>query len=193
MAFIITSLMAYLLGSLSSAIILCKLFGLPDPRTQGSGNAGATNILRTAGKKNALCVLLGDALKGILAVLIGRLVGVAGLELGLIALFVVVGHIFPIFFQFRGGKGVATALGVVIALSFWVGLFTVATWVVVALVFRYASLASMVAAAAAVLFMVMSEQFSYAIPLIGVAMLIFSKHWKNIERLRYGTESKINF
>ena len=125
-------IIAYLLGSLTCAVLLTKLLKLPDPRTTGSKNPGATNILRTVGKNQALAVLVGDALKGFIAILLARILGVHGFMLGLVALSAVLGHIYPIFHKFEGGKGVATMLGTLLMLNFWVGLFAVAVWVVIA-------------------------------------------------------------
>ncbi|HEY5789789.1 MAG TPA: glycerol-3-phosphate 1-O-acyltransferase PlsY, partial [Gammaproteobacteria bacterium] len=142
-------LVAYLLGSLSSAVIVCRLAGLPDPRSGGSGNPGATNVLRLGGKRLAAVTLLGDLLKGLLPVLAARLLGVEPALLGVIALAAFLGHLYPLFFGFRGGKGVATALGVLLGLDWVVGLATLLTWLAVALLSRYSSLSSLVATALA--------------------------------------------
>ncbi|OGT06332.1 MAG: acyl-phosphate glycerol 3-phosphate acyltransferase, partial [Gammaproteobacteria bacterium GWE2_37_16] len=136
---------AYLMGSLSSAIIVSKLLGLPDPRTQGSGNPGATNILRLGGKFPAIITLISDILKGLIPVLIANLANIHGFWLGVIALAAVVGHVFPVFFNFKGGKGVATALGAFIALNIWIGIIAIAVWLIVTAIWRYVSLASLIA------------------------------------------------
>ena len=136
---------AYLCGSINFAIVLCKITGRPDPRSQGSGNPGATNVLRFGGKLLALAVIMGDALKGVLPVLLARAFHVHDSALSLVALAAVVGHMYPLFFRFQGGKGVATTLGVILALSWMVGLIVIATWIVIALLFRFSSLASLVA------------------------------------------------
>jgi len=190
---IITLIVAYLLGSLNTAVLVSKYLKLPDPRATGSGNAGATNILRTVGKNQAVMVLLGDGLKGVIAILIGRLLGVDGFILGLTALVVVLGHVFPVFFKFKGGKGVATMIGATLMLTFWVGLFAAVVWFVIAFLLRYASLASIVAAICTPLFMLIFGNHQYAFPLLLVAALIIWRHWGNIERLRNGTEAKIEF
>src|SRR5512145_106507 len=139
-------LVAYLLGSLSTAIILCRLMGLPDPRTQGSGNPGATNVLRFGGKKLAAFTLLGDMLKGLLPVVVASFITDNATVLALVAMAAFLGHLYPVFFGFRGGKGVATALGVLLGLSWQVGLAVLVTWVVMALVFRISSLSALIAA-----------------------------------------------
>ncbi len=190
---LICIVIAYLLGSVSSAIILAKLFNKPDPRASGSGNPGATNALRTGGKSMGIMVLVGDLVKGLLAVLIGRFFGVTGFALGLVALFAVIGHVFPVFFKFQGGKGVATALGAVFGLNFFVGLLTALIWIVVARLSRYASLASIVAAASACILVLIIANASYFVPLLIIAGLIIFRHQANITRLRQGTESKIQF
>jgi glycerol-3-phosphate acyltransferase PlsY len=193
MAAVISIIIAYLIGSLNMSIIVAKLLGKPDPRSQGSGNAGATNTLRTSGKKDAAWVLVGDIVKGVIAVMIGRLFHVEGFMLGLVALAAIVGHIFPLYFKFQGGKGVATMMGVLIALNIWIGVITLAAWVITALLSRYASLASLTAAVVAVVCSLIFGQFHYFVPILIIAGLVFWKHMANIERLRAGTESKINF
>ena len=192
MAAIISIIIAYLIGSLNMSIIIAKILGKPDPRTQGSGNAGATNTLRTGGKKDAAWVLVGDIVKGIVAVIIARIFHVEGFMLGLVALAAVVGHIFPLYFKFQGGKGVATMMGVLIALNIWIGVISIASWVITALLSRYASLASLTAAVVAVVCSLIFGHFHYFIPTLIIAGLIFWKHTANIERLKTGTESKIN-
>lgn len=182
---------AYLMGSLSSAIIICKLMGLPDPRSQGSGNPGATNVLRFGGKKLAIIVLLGDALKGVIPVLIAKLLGVPYAALAYIALAVFLGHLFPVFFGFRGGKGVATAVGVLVVLSWPVAVFAIAVWILMAAIFRYSSLAALTAALLVpVLAYFVSEAHAFfAITLI--SLILIARHYENIKRLLVGTEGKI--
>lgn len=141
---LIFMLFAYLLGSLSSAIIVCKLARLPDPRTQGSGNPGASNVLRIGGKRLAGIVLLGDLLKGWIPVILAKFFGLPFACLAWIAFFAFIGHLFPIFFGFRGGKGVATALGGLLALAWPIGLIGLLSWCVILLLFRYISVASMI-------------------------------------------------
>lgn len=194
MAFFISIILAYLIGSLSFAIILAKLMCFRDPRTTGSGNAGATNMLRMAGKQAALYVLLGDALKGLIAVLIARFLGVYGVSLACIALVVVIGHVFPLYFKFRGGKGVATMLGAFLGLSFWIGLFLIATWLIIAYLFRYSSVATLVSAVAAPIYMMIGGAYvDYFFPVLLMTILVVWKHWENIQRLRKGIEGKIQF
>ncbi len=193
MSFIISIIVAYLIGSISCAILISKFLKLPDPRTQGSGNAGATNIARISGKQNAIYVLVGDALKGLIAVLMGHLFHLHGVSLAFVALVVVIGHVFPVYFKFKGGKGVATMIGAVMGLSFWVAVFLIATWIILALVFRYASLASIVTAVAAPIYILIAGQGSYFFPVLLIMALILWRHWENIKRLRSGSESKIQF
>lgn len=188
---IIVIILAYFIGSINMSIIIAKLSDLPDPRTTGSGNAGATNTLRISGKKEAAYVLIGDLVKGIFAVVIGRILHLEGLMLGLVALAAVAGHIFPAYFEFKGGKGVATTLGVLLALNPWLGLFALAVWTLVAYVSKYASLASLCAAAAAIIGTLLFKEFGYLIPVIAMAALITWKHSPNIDRLKTGNESKI--
>ncbi|MCH9643434.1 MAG: glycerol-3-phosphate 1-O-acyltransferase PlsY [Gammaproteobacteria bacterium] len=192
MANIISIIVAYLIGSISCAIILAKVSGKADPRSQGSGNAGATNVLRTQGRKSAIIVLIGDFLKGVVAIIIAHILGAGTIATGFAALAAVVGHIFPVYFKFKGGKGVATSLGVIIMLSFWTGIITLAAWIVTAFVTRYASLASLIAAAVAFILMISIGNAHYVFPVFLIAILIFWKHNANIKRLRQGTENKIN-
>jgi len=191
--FLISVIIAYLLGSVSCAVIVSKIMKLPDPRKEGSGNPGATNVFRLGGKKAAIYVLIGDALKGLIAVIIGRLFHVDGILLGFVALAAVIGHVFPIFFKFKGGKGVATSIGAILGLSFWVGIFLIATWIIVALIFRYASVAALITAIAAPIYMLIAGRGGFAFPVLLITILIIWKHWENINRLRKGTEGKIKF
>lgn len=193
MSTIIGIIIAYLIGSISTSIITAKAMKLPDPRTEGSGNAGATNMMRVGGKKPAIIALIGDALKGFVAVLIGRIIGDHGIALALVAFAAVVGHIFPLYFKFQGGKGVATMMGGLICLSLWIGIASIVVWVIVAAISRYASLASMVAAIAAAIFTLVLGDGGYFIPVLFIAILIIWKHLDNIERLRNGKESKLDF
>ncbi len=191
MSTIIGIIIAYLIGSISCAIIVAKIMKLPDPREQGSGNAGATNVLRIGGKQAAIWVLIGDLVKGVIAVLVGRIIGDAGIGLGLVAFAAVIGHVFPLYFKFKGGKGVATMVGAVLALSFAVGIGTIIVWLIVAAASRYASLASMIAAIAAPIFTLFFGDSHFFIPVLFITVLIIWKHLDNIERLRNGKESKI--
>ncbi len=188
---IITIAIAYVLGSLSSAILLAKVMNLPDPREHGSGNPGATNMLRIGGKNMALYVLIGDVLKGFVAVLIAKLLNVHGFGLGLVALAAVVGHMYPVFFKFQGGKGVATALGALVVLSFWTAVVAIIIWLAVVFMTKYASLASVVAVPASPIIAAVFGHGQFFLPLLIMAGLVVWKHWENIGRLRDGTESKV--
>ncbi|EKD77850.1 MAG: hypothetical protein ACD_42C00153G0003 [uncultured bacterium] len=192
MAAIIAIVIAYLLGSLSTSIILSKVLKAPDPRTEGSGNAGATNILRTLGKKEALVVLVGDILKGLIAVLIGHALQVEGFMLGLVAFAAVVGHVFPLFFKFKGGKGVATSIGCVLGLSFISGIIMAVVWVAVAAIVGYASLASMVSVVVAIILLLIFSKTAYFIPSVLIAALVIWKHTDNIKRLQDKSEPKVD-
>jgi glycerol-3-phosphate acyltransferase PlsY len=183
---------AYLLGSVPFAMISSKVFGLADPRTYGSGNPGATNVLRSGNKKAALFTLIGDAAKGWLAVWLARHYGLSDNLTGLIALAVFAGHLFPIFLKFKGGKGVATAAGVLLALDPLLGLAVLGTWLFTAFVFRYSSLAAIVAAALAPVWQILMQGGNGTTLVVGVlAMALVGKHWENIQRLLAGKESKI--
>jgi glycerol-3-phosphate acyltransferase PlsY len=183
---------AYLMGSLSTAVIVSKLSGLPDPREQGSKNPGATNVLRLGGKKAAALTLAGDALKGLAPVLLGRYLGATPDLLAAIGLAAFMGHLYPVFFGFKGGKGVATALGVLTGFSGLVGLAVLATWILMAWLFRFSSLAALTAATLApvyVWFLLHSPVLAGAA--LTLALLLISRHRANIERLLKGEESRI--
>jgi acyl phosphate:glycerol-3-phosphate acyltransferase len=183
---------AYLVGSLCSAVIVSKLMGLPDPRTEGSGNPGATNVLRVGGKKAAIIVLLADALKGFLPVVVAHIVGLSGFALGLVAFAAVVGHIYPIFFQFEGGKGVATALGAMFGISLALGISAIIIWLGIAFATRYASLASITSIALVTLFSPwLTGSWGYFLPLVFITLAVVYRHQENITNLMAGTESKI--
>lgn len=188
---------AYLMGSICVAIPVCRLMGLPDPRSQGSNNPGATNVLRIGGKKAALFTLAGDSLKGVIPVLAAQALGIEGWPLSVVALAAFLGHLYPVFFNFEGGKGVATGFGVVFALSWPLGLILVGIWIVMALLFRYSSLAALTAFALAPLicfWMRWNDVLiwrDYTIALAILSALLIYRHRANIEKLRCGTESKI--
>lgn len=188
---LISIVIAYLIGSISNAIIVSKLMNIKDPRTNGSGNPGASNVLRLGGKYPAIIVLVADILKGLIAVMLARIVGVEGFTLGLVAIAAVIGHMFPAFFHFQGGKGVATALGGFFALSPIIGILVALSWVVIAALFRYASLASLVAAMLAPAYTLIFTNTGYTIPVIIITALILWRHQANIKRLRTGTEPKM--
>lgn len=181
---------AYLLGSLSSSIIVCRILNLPDPRTTGSQNAGATNVSRIASKKITLIVLLGDILKGLVAIYAVRYLEFNILWINLTAIAVVVGHIFPIFFNFKGGKGIATFFGVLIALSPLLSLIALLCWIITAKIFKYSSLASIVS----VVIVNLISYYFYTNFLLGftlLSLILIGKHYQNILRLLNNTENKI--
>ena len=185
---------AYLLGSISAAIIVCKLMGLPDPRTQGSRNPGATNVARIGGKKAAALTLLGDMLKGLLPVLVAHALDAGALILAGTALAAFLGHLYPVFFGFQGGKGVATALGVSFGLHWPAGLAIAGIWLLMAVVFRYSSLSALTAIALspAVFYWLMPEPPVIAAMAI-LAVILFWRHRSNIANLLSGREDKISF
>jgi glycerol-3-phosphate acyltransferase PlsY len=189
-------LIGYLIGSLSFAVIVSKAFGLPDPHTYGSGNPGATNVLRTGNKLAAVLTLLGDGVKGWFAVFLAQRLawrfGVDDAGIAGVAAAVFVGHLFPVFFRFKGGKGVATAAGVLFAIDWRIGLGTLATWLVIAFFFRYSSLAALVAAAFAPFATALVLGFNlYAAAVLAISALLVWRHAENIRKLFAGTESRI--
>jgi len=183
---------AYLLGSVSSAILVCRVLGLPDPRTQGSNNPGATNVLRIGGKKAAAITLVGDSLKGLLPMVAGYLLGMAPAVLAATGLAAVLGHLYPVFFGFRGGKGVATALGVQIGLWWPIGLTVAGIWLFVAKVLRISSLSALVSMALAplVVWLFWPDEALIGMQLV-ISGLLFWRHRGNIRNLISGTEGKI--
>ena len=186
-------IIAYCVGSLCSAVIVARLCHLPDPRTQGSRNPGTTNILRIAGKKYAVIVLLADLLKGLLPIVCLKWSHFAAPYLGYVGLVAVLGHIYPIFFHFKGGKGVATALGVLLGLSAWVGVAVIATWILVAWISRYSSLAAMVALSMAPIYVwFITGNISFFIAVLLMVAVVLFQHRDNMHRLWRGQESKIN-
>ena len=188
--------LAYLLGSVPFAVVCSRLFGLADPRSYGSKNPGATNVLRSGNKGAAAMTLLGDMAKGWLAVFLAQKYGTSyGLEqgaIGLVALAVFFGHLYPVFLKFKGGKGVATAAGVLLAIDPVLGLATLGTWLFIVFTLRYSSLAALVAAAAAPMFAFFLWGSDVMLPVVGIiAMALIGKHWANLQRLMAGTEPKI--
>ena len=201
LALLLATIAAYLIGSLSFAVIVSRVMGLKDPRTFGSKNPGATNVLRSGSKPAAIVTLLLDALKGLLPVLAVKLWGKPyGMEEGtmaLVGLAAFLGHLWPVFFKFKGGKGVATFIGVVFGISWILGLGTAATWLIIAFFFRYSSLASLIAAVFAPMYYLLGNrvawyaQASIALALAAMAMLLAYRHRENISRLLKGTESRL--
>lgn len=196
MATFTLGLIAYLIGSISFAVVSSRAFGLPDPRTYGSQNPGATNVLRTGKKAAALLTLLGDSLKGLIAVAIAaRFAEPDAVELAkaVAAVAAIVGHMYPVFFRFQGGKGVATALGVLVPLNIFVAAGTLLTWLIMAFFFRISSLAALVAALFAPFFTLIL--YNYAHPYFtGVAIisaLLVWRHRSNIRNLLAGTEGRL--
>ena len=187
---------AYLIGSLSFAVIVSKYYGMDDPRTYGSGNPGATNVLRSGKKKAAALTLLGDALKGLVAVVLARCLQdaltLSDITIAVVAVAALVGHMWPLFFSFKGGKGVATALGVLLALSPATALVCAAIWLVMAFGFKVSSLAALAATVAAplVAFWLMPYS-SWAWATVVIAVLVLYRHKSNIQNLLQGKEGKI--
>ena len=188
--------LAYLLGSVPFAVICSRLFGLADPRSYGSKNPGATNVLRSGNKAAAITTLIGDMAKGAAAVLLaqkyGAQYGYGDAFVGCVALAVFFGHLFPVFLKFKGGKGVATAAGVLLAIDFRLGLATLATWLLISFTLRYSSLAALLAAAAAPFYAFLLWGSDTMLMVVGViAIALIGRHWKNLQRLMAGTEPKI--
>ncbi len=185
-------ILAYLAGSIASAVIVCKLMGLGDPRRDGSGNPGATNVLRLHGKAAAALTLAGDMAKGLLPVLLAQALAVPKLIIALCGLATFVGHLYPLFFGFRGGKGVATLVGVLFGWHWLLGLAFSATWLFVALLFRYASLAAVTATLLTPLYAwLLLSRSAYVICVSGMGVLLIWRHRSNIKHLLAGTEEKI--
>lgn len=186
------ALFGYLLGSVSTAIITCRLMGLPDPRSEGSRNPGATNVLRLGGKKAAAITLFGDMLKGLLPVLIALSLGMSDAVIAACGLAAFLGHLYPLYYGFQGGKGVATLLGVLLGMHWLLGLGTIGVWLGMAFSFRYSSLSALVAATASPLlawFITHSPVISASIALM--AILLIWRHRSNIRNLLSGKEDKI--
>ncbi|WP_298832473.1 glycerol-3-phosphate 1-O-acyltransferase PlsY [uncultured Piscinibacter sp.] len=193
---LLAALAAYLIGSLSFAVIVSRVMGLNDPRTYGSGNPGATNVLRSGNKTAAILTLVFDALKGyvpvLLVVIFGPAYGLGEGTAALVGLAAFLGHLWPVFFRFKGGKGVATAAGVLLGLNPWLGAATLLTWVIIAAFFRYSSLAAIVAAAFAPFYQLLiwgGGSTAMAVAVMG--LLLIWRHSANIQKLLKGTESKL--
>ena len=195
---IIFTVVAYLIGSISFAVVMSRVFGLSDPRTYGSKNPGATNVLRSGNKKAAIATLIGDAAKGWFAVWLAQVLAerfdVGDFGIALVALAVFLGHLYPIFFKFVGGKGVATALGVLLGLNVWLGVATLVTWLVIAYAFRYSSFAALVSAIFAPFYFGLlfgTDQKEKLLAVIIMSVLLLFTHRGNIANLLAGKESKI--
>jgi len=198
MATLLAVLGAYLIGSISFAVVTSRLFGLPDPRTYGSGNPGATNVLRSGKKAAAIATLVGDAAKGAVAVAVVRWLapsfGLGDTAVAGAALAAFAGHLYPVYFGFKGGKGVATAFGIVLALSGWLALAALVVFLAVVATTRYVSLASVLgAAAAAALTPVLFGTGWILAAVLGMAVLIVWRHRANLQRLLAGEESRVTF
>ncbi|MES2324849.1 MAG: glycerol-3-phosphate 1-O-acyltransferase PlsY [Pseudomonadota bacterium] len=192
----IFTLVAYLIGSISFAVVMSRVFGLSDPRTYGSKNPGATNVLRSGNKKAAIATLVGDAAKGWFAVFLAERLqdqyGVPTAGLALVALAVFIGHLYPVFFRFKGGKGVATALGVLVGIDIWLGLATAVTWLVIAYAFRYSSFAALVAAIFAPFYYgLLFGMDAMLFAVLAMSALLLLRHRANIANLIAGKESRI--
>lgn len=183
---------SYLIGSLSSAIIVCKLMSLPDPRGEGSGNPGATNVLRFGGKKAAAITLAGDMLKGLIPVLIVKYMGMDMQTIALVGLAAFLGHLYPVFFQFKGGKGVATMLGVMFGFSWWVGFATAGTWLFMAKIVKISSLSALIATLLAPVYVWLwfNSMATLGVTII-MTVILFWRHRSNIQNLITGKEDKI--
>lgn len=196
MASLLFGVIAYLVGSVSFAVLVSRGFGLADPRTYGSKNPGATNVLRSGNKAAAVVTLLGDAFKGWLAVFLaqqfGARFGVAEGGIALVAFAVFLGHLYPLYFRFQGGKGVATALGVLLAIDPWLGVATLATWIIIAAFFRYSSLAALVSAVFAPFYHATFWDRGVTTLAIGaISLMLVWRHRANIGKLIAGTESRL--
>jgi glycerol-3-phosphate acyltransferase PlsY len=196
LAALLAMLAAYLVGSLSFAVLISRVMGLADPRSYGSRNPGATNVLRSGNRAAAVLTLALDALKGYVPVLLclvyGPRYGLGETAAAFVGLAAFLGHLWPVFFRFQGGKGVATAAGVLMALNPWLGLATLATWLIIAAFFRYSSLASVVAAVFAPFYQALIWGLEPGIlALIGMSLLLVWRHEGNIRKLIAGTESKL--
>ena len=182
--------LAYLVGSVSSAIIVCRLMGLEDPRKQGSGNPGATNVMRIGGKKAAAITLLGDALKGFIPVLVAKIMEVDTMILSFVVFAAFLGHLYPIFFGFKGGKGVATTLGVTLGVTWMLGAVVAGTWFVVYKISKISSLSALVAAVLTPTYVwFITSDYYLLIAFIFISIILLWRHKSNIQRLLKGEET----
>ena len=192
MQILLAALVAYLIGSVSFAVVVSSVMGLADPRSYGSKNPGATNVLRSGNKKAAILTLVGDAFKGWIAVWLARHFGLPDVAIAWVAIAVFLGHLYPVFFRFQGGKGVATAAGVLLALNWMVGLACLGTWLLVAVLTRYSSLAALVTALLAPVYFHFMHGDSQVVGAVAVmSVLLIWRHRSNITKLLNGTESKL--
>ena len=193
MSTVILPVLAYCFGSICSAILVCRFLGLPDPASTGSNNPGATNVLRIGGKKAAIITLVCDVLKGWISIMVAKMFAANPMTIALVGMAAFLGHLYPVFFGFKGGKGVATAAGVFIGLSGTLTLILVGIWLLMAILFRYSSLAALTAAALAPFLVLWSLDEIWFFPLAAfIAVLLFWRHRENIKRLLAGNEGKIN-
>lgn len=184
---------AYLLGSLSAAIIVCKVMGLDDPRTTGSNNPGATNVLRLGGKKAAILTLLGDMLKGLLPTLLASALNLDPMWIALTGLAAFLGHLYPVFFGFKGGKGIATGLGVFLAIHWLTGLAIIVTWLIIAKLLKISSIAGLASSLLAPVYFYFTTNNLAVVSIISIiTVLTFWRHRSNIQNLLSGTEGKIS-
>ena len=190
----IAVLIAYLFGSISSAIIICKLMRLPDPRTAGSNNPGATNVLRIGGRTAAALTMTGDVLKGFIPVALAIYLNLDSSTIALVAFAAFLGHLYPIYFSFEGGKGVATMIGCLFALSWQTGCAFPITWIVIVAIFRYSSMASLIAAFLTPFYVsFFTGNQTYYIVMIFMSLMLIIRHRSNIQKLATGSESKLSF
>lgn len=188
---LLVAVASYLVGSVSAAILVCRAMGLEDPRTSGSGNPGATNVLRVGGKVPAAITLVGDGVKGFLPVLMTSLVTSHPPTVALAAIAAFMGHLYPVFFRFQGGKGVATALGALLGLDLSVGALALLTWLAVSLTFRRSSLSALVTFVLVPVYLLFEGQQAFALAFLVIAGFLFYTHRSNISRLLNGTEPAI--
>lgn len=189
---VVMVIFAYLCGSVSSAIIVCRLMRLPDPRTEGSRNPGATNVLRIGGKSAAIITMIGDVLKGVIPVLVAQTLELPPYVIACTAFAAFLGHLYPIFFGFVGGKGVATLMGSLLALSFLTGLVFIALWLMIILLTRYVSIASMLACLLTPLSVwYFTHQVDYVVVTLLMAVVVIYRHRNNLVNLMNGTERRI--
>ncbi len=185
--------LAYLIGSFSTAIITCKIMGIEDPRKTGSNNPGATNVLRHGGKKAAIITLFGDMLKGLIPVLIATQFQLEPAGIALVGLFALLGHIFPVYYGFKGGKGVATYYGVILGINWMVGLIAIAIWLVVAAILKISSLSALVSIfCAPIILWYFSQSIELTSAVAVMSILVFWRHKKNIQSLLQGSETRIS-